>query len=530
MSHPFQVNCYGAETVSIPSDKYPDTRTVILICLLLVIGTLLVYAQVGSHGFVSYDDEVYVTHNPYVTSGVTGKNIITAFTSRGQFNGNWHPVTWLSHMLDYQLYGANAGGHHLTSVICHTISTIILLLFLLRHTGALWQSAFVAGMFALHPLHVESVAWVAERKDVLSALFGFSSLFLYAEYALTRKSALYLLSLGFFIIALLSKPMLVTLPVLMLLVDYWPLGRYRIGDRSALHHFQRVAAAMVVEKIPFIICSAAVCLITLFTQSQAITTLPLRYRVDNALTAYLRYIGKALWPVDLAVLYPFQHPLPLWKVACSLVLLSLITAAAIRAGRRYQYLAVGWFWFLFTLTPVIGLIQVGFQSHADRYTYIPLTGLCIMVAWGCTDLAGKAASRRTFLALVGGAVLVASAVVSWRQAAFWRDSNSLYQHTITVTTGNFLIHYNLGKVLAEQGDQGGAISHYREALKIKPNDRKIRGSLAIAYAEYGDLDAAIEEFRTALAQDPHDSKMQKNLDIALARKKQRQEGKNGVLR
>lgn len=485
--------------------------------------TLLVYSQVRNHEFISYDDEVYVTKNPHVLIGITAENIIRAFTYLVQFNGNWHPVTWLSHMTDVQLYGMNAGAHHITSVVIHTASSAILLLLLFRLTGALWQSAFVAAMFALHPMHVESVAWVAERKDVLSAFFGLLTLLFYSEFVAKRKSAMYILALVSYVLGLMSKSMLVTLPFVMLLIDYWPLDRYRLGKEYSLRQITSSALALVKEKITFFACSLSICFLTIYTQSAAITALPLRLRIENVLIAYVRYIGKALWPTDLAVLYPLHYPFTPWKVAGSTIVLLLFSVTAIRVRRRYPYVAVGWFWFLITLIPVIGLIQVGFQSIADRYSYIPLIGFFIVIAWGSADLTNGLKYRKAILALLGWAVVLISAALTWQQLGYWRDSISLYQHTIRVTTGNYTIHYNLGKALAEKGDQSGAIKQFQEGLKSKPNNIRMRGSLGIALAENGDLEAAIREFQYALRINPNDPKMQKNLEVAFTRKRMREE-------
>jgi len=476
--------------------------------------------QVGNHEFVNYDDEVYVTKNPHVASGITAKNIVWAFTSI--YGCNWHPITCLSHMTDVELYGMDPRGHHLTSVIIHIVSTLLLLFLLLRLTGALWPSAFVAALFALHPLHVESVAWVAERKDVLSALFWFFTLIIYAEFTANRKPALYFLALFTFILGLMSKPMLVTLPVVMLLLDFWPLNRVVHGDHDpGLRQLSDRVRALVKEKIPFLACSLLSGIVTIYAQTGAMSDLkfvPVPLRIENALIAYVTYIGKTLWPKDLAMLYPYSQELPLWQAIGSLLVLLLVSVATIRAGRKYPYLAVGWFWFLITLVPVIGLIQVGSQSMADRYTYIPLIGLFIMAAWGARDLAKNLPHREVILALLAAAVIITSAVVTWQQVGYWRDSITLYRHTLQVTSDNYTIHYNMGLTLERLKDMDGAIREYQEAVRINPGYKLAHGSLGTVLASKGELDAAIGEYQAALQIDPDYQDVHNNLGLALSRK------------
>jgi len=466
-------------------------RYVILISMALIIMTLAVYWQTGNHAFLNLDDNVYVTENPHVTTGITVANIIWAFTSVDEITSNWHPVTWLSHMADVQLYGMNPRGHHLTNVFFHTSCTVLLFLLFSRLTGALWQSAFVAAMFAIHPLHVESVAWVAERKDVLSAFFGFLSLLMYAEFTAKRKPALYLLALFSFILGLMSKPMLVTLPAVMLLLDYWPLERYRHeGEEQGLRHLAGAVMDLVKEKIPFFACSLLSAVVTIYAQRKggamhSLDDLPLMIRISNALIAYVKYIGKTVWPSDLAVYYPFPLSLPLWQVIGSLLVLLLLSAAAIRAGRRHPYFAVGWFWFIVTLVPVIGFIQVGTQSMADRYTYIPQTGLFIMAAWGVTELTVNVQYRQAILSLFAAAFIIISAALTWQQLGYWRDNISLFRHTLRVTDNNFVIHFNLGLALANKGYTDAAIEEYIKAFGVNP---------AFDNAHY-DLKSAIDQIK-----------------------------------
>jgi protein O-mannosyl-transferase len=504
------------------SGKDVHTNSVILICLLLVLVTLAVYMQVGSHQFLNLDDPSYVTENPHVLSGITVNSVSWAFSSVDA--GNWHPITWLSHLADVQLYGVNPRGHHLTNVVIHILSSVLLLLFLLRASGSLWQSSFVAALFALHPLHVESVAWVAERKDVLSAFFGFAALFFYAEYVAKQETKFYLLSFVLFLLGLMSKPMLVTLPIVMLLMDFWPLERYPHAEPQQRTRISSgPMPALIKEKIPFFACSLVSGLVTIYAQQKggatsSLTGLPFIVRLENALVAYVTYLIKTLWPSDLAVLYPFPLSLPLWQVIGSLLLLSLVTVVTLKLSRRHPFLAMGWFWFLITLVPVIGLVQVGSQAMADRYAYLPAIGLFIMVAWGVPILAKDFKYRTAMLSLLAGAVIVASAAVTWQQLGYWRDNISLYRHALAVTSGSYLVHSNLGVALDEKGDLDSAISEYREAIRISPEKFDAHGNLGLALIGKGDLDGAVRECQAALRLSPANSNSHYNLGVALAQK------------
>jgi len=495
-------------------------RNIVLICIALIVIIFAVYMQVGNYQFVILDDDAYVVSNRHVANGITGKNIIWAFST--VYKANWHPITWLSHMADVQLYGMNPHGHHLTNVVFHIASTLLLLILLLRLTGAFWQSSFVAALFALHPLHVESVAWVAERKDVLSAFFWFLTLILYVEFLGNRKPALYILSLISFMLGLMSKPMLVTLPVVMILIDFWPLNRFQTEEKDlGVHELLGRAIPLIYEKIPFFACSLLSAAVTIYAQNKGgairnIDVIPFMLRIKNILTAYVTYIGKTLWPHDLAVFYPFPLSIPLWQVICSGLVLILISTAAIRAWRRHPYFAMGWLWFLITLVPVIGLIQVGEQSLADRYSYIPLIGLFVVVAWGVADMTKGLHNQQSILALLAGAVLISSASLTWQQTRYWRDSISLFQHALQVTTRNDFIHYSLGNALASKGDLDAAILEYQEALRISPNSTIAHNNLGAAHAKKGDLTAAIQEYQEALRVSPNDSEAYNNLGGAFA--------------
>ena len=505
-------------------DRDGRMRSLILTCIALIVIVFALFLQAGEHQFLDYDDGVYITENSHVSSGITGENILWAFTS--VYAGNWHPVTWLSHMADVQCYGMNPRGHHLTNVGIHALSTAILFLFLFRLTGARWQSLFVAALFALHPLHVESVAWVAERKDVLSGFFGFLALLFYSEYAVKRRLLLYLLCLFSFVLGLMSKPMLVTLPIVMVMLDYWPLGRYQHEEEErgrGLRRFFRSTVVLVKEKIPFFVCSFCSGIVTIYAQHSGgamsdLDVVSLWLRVENALIAYVSYIGKTFWPHYLALFYPLSFYNPLWQTISSLLVLFFVSAAVVWARHHYPYLAVGWFWFIITLVPVIGFIQVGGQSMADRYSYIPVTGLFIMTAWGCADLTKGLRHREGILALLASAIIAASTALTWQQLNYWRDSISLYRHTVQATEGNYWIHYNLGVALADKGDLDAAIREYRETLRIKPDYAKAHNNLGFTLATKGNLDAAIREFREALRINPRDINFHNNLGLVLARK------------
>jgi protein O-mannosyl-transferase len=512
-------------------------RRVVVLGAVLAVLTLSVYLQAGNHPFLAFDDKVYVTENPHVSGGLTGTNVLWALTSVDVFN--WHPLTWLSHMSDVELYGMDPRGHHLTNVGLHAVSAVLLLVLLFRITGGVWQSFFVAALFALHPLHVESVAWVAERKDVLSALFWMLSLLFYAAYAARRGTdsrgegrgtgsceasplGPYLGSLLCFMLGLMSKPMLVTLPLVMLLVDLWPLGRLRLDAREPGEAgWPGRAMLLIREKIPFFVCSLGSGIVTIYAQhtggaTRSLVAVPFLLRVENALTAYLSYLGKIFWPRDLAILYPYPSAIPLWQAAAALLLLGAVSAAALRYARRYPFLATGWFWYLVTLLPVIGILQVGDQSMADRYSYLPSIGISIMIAWGVPELVAGWKQGRVLLALAACGVLVALTALTWHQLGYWRDGITLYRHTLQVTSANPIITYNLGVAHAELGDLDAAMESYREVLRMQPAEVKALNNLGMAFAARGDWGGAIRTYREGLRSNPGNAPLHFNLGIALA--------------
>jgi tetratricopeptide (TPR) repeat protein len=452
--------------------------TDLLVCLGLVAVTWAVFGQTLAHDFVNFDDHVYVYENPLVIRGLSAEGIIGAFTHTHA--RNWHPLTTLSHMLDCQLYGLNAGGHHLTNVILHTISVLLLFLVLKQMTGAFWQSAFVAGVFAIHPLHVESVAWIAERKDVLSAVFFMLTLAAYARYARAPSAPRYLLVALFFAFGLMSKPMLVTLPFVLLLLDYWPLGRLG-GQKSEVGSRLR---KLITEKIPLFALSALSCIATLFAQGpSAIDQLPFLWRLNNTFVSYVTYIWQMLWPARLAVFYP--HPndsLPLVEVTVGIAFLVGVSLLVIYLRRTKPYLVTGWFWYLGMLIPVIGLVQVGEQAHADRYTYLPQIGLYIMIAWTVGDLLSQS-TLRVRGALIGVAAalaIVSLGVRAFGQASYWKSSETLWNHTLTVTGENDVAHNNLGFLFLRRGELEKAISEFQAALNIRSTNSETHYSLGAA--------------------------------------------------
>lgn len=482
-----------------------DRRLVPLICVLLALFTIGAYWQVTGHQFVNYDDDDYVASNPRIRA----IDAVWAFTTFHE--ANWHPLTWLSHMIDYRLFGLNAGWHHATNLLLHIASTILLFLVLRRMTGFTWRAAFVAALFAIHPLHVESVAWVAERKDVLSTFFLMLALLAYARYAEHPGIGRYLLVMGAFALGLMSKPMLVTLPVILLLLDWWPLGRVSNGKGWTLRR-------LVIEKLPLIALAAASGVITFIAQDRGLAVgslehYPIGVRIANALVAYVSYLVKMVYPTKLTVFYP--HPessLPMWQVIGSAVILLGVTALVLRVRRTRPYLAVGWLWYLVTLLPVIGLVQVGMQAMADRYTYVPLVGAFVAVAW----LIGRIVPIRLVRLL---AVLIVAALMplTWRQVGCWRDSETLFRHALAVTERNAVAENNLGLALVEQKQFDEAVGHHRSAVEYAPDWADARYSLGAALLRNDQPAEAVAEFEAALTIDGNHASAHQNLGAALIR-------------
>jgi tetratricopeptide (TPR) repeat protein len=438
----------------------------------LVLATLAVYAQVAGHQFVGLDDDRYVRDNPVVARGLTPRGIIWAFTTF--YQANWHPLTWLSHMLDVQTFGLWAGGHLLMNAAIHAANAVLVFFFLRRITGAVWRSGIVAALFALHPLHVESVAWAAERKDTLAAFFGLLALIAYARYvAREAKFAWVALWLA---LGLMAKPMLVTWPFVFLLLDYWPLRRVQWDSAGGVSGFARGWWPLIGEKLVLFALVGASMVVTYFAQSyggavRALEESPLALRLSNISVAYAKYLGATFVPNDLAVYYPFAlGGIPAWQVAGALVLLAAVSVFVLWQARARPYLIVGWLWFVGTLVPVIGLVQVGGQTMADRYHYLPSIGLFTALVFGVAELATRARVGRAVIAAVAGVILLACAFLTAKQTAYWRNSETLFTRTLAVTPPNLLIRYNLGHALLQQRRFDEALVHLAEALRIDPND------------------------------------------------------------
>lgn len=497
----------------------------------LILITLAVYWQVRHHEFVNYDDNEYVTENHIVRKGFTIDSVLWAFTT-GR-NANWNPVTWLSHMLDYQLYGLNPGGHHVTNVIIHLVNTLLLFVIFRYMTGKFWKSFFVAAFFAVHPLAVDSVAWIAERKGVLSAFFFILTLGAYAFYCKHPGMKRYITVIIFFALGLMAKPILVTLPFVLLLSDYWPLKRFSSGQsvtvfdsylRKSVKGTNKgfVILPFVIEKIPLFLLSIASSVVTFIVQREggavkSFDIYPLSIRMDNALVSYMRYIGKIFWPHNLAVYYP--HPgesLPVWQIVGAAIVLLTVTGFMVWKVRQYPYLFVGWFWYLGILIPVIGLVQVGSHAMADRYTYIPIIGILIMIVWGIPDIIKKRRHRDNVLAFITGVLLLASAVQSWFQVRCWHDSGSLFEHALQVTSGNYVAYTSLGSFFAERGRLTEAIPQFTEAIRIKPTYYLAHNNLGAALIRQGNLDEGIIHLTEALKINPHISIAHNNLGAAYA--------------
>ena len=498
----------------------------LLVFLLLVAVILAVFWQVKDYQLVNYDDDVYVTDNPHVRMGLEGEGVIWAFTA--VHAGYWIPLTWLSYMLDYEVYGLNPGGFHLTNVLLHLVSALLLYLVFRRMTGARWRSAFVAGLFALHPLQVESVAWVTERKDVLSTLFWMLTLLTYVLYAEHPRTTRYLALLAAFSLGLMAKPMLVTIPFVLLLLDFWPLHRLGPSASPPVTEPSETArptvrftplSRLISEKIPLLAIAATVSFLAYFTQEMggAVRSLegwPLNLRIANALVSYVTYLAKAIWPRRLAVFYPYPESIPWWQAAGAGFLLVALSILVIRARRRCPYLTVGWLWFFTTLLPVIGLVQVGLQAMADRFTYVPIIGLAIIVGWGVPELLASYRSRPVVLAVSAAIVLSVLTARSWVQLQHWRNSTVLFEHALQVTHRNYLAHNNLGAALFNQGKIEEAINHYYQAVQIRPDYERAYFNLGNGFAELGNIDAARRYYAKAPSFKPAEAR--NNLGRALA--------------
>jgi protein O-mannosyl-transferase len=499
-----------AETPSAASNRLfgPNHRNDFLICFLLAASALLVFAQAGWFGFINYDDPDYVTNNFHVRNGLNAGNVVWAFTSG--YASNWFPLTWLSHMADCQFFGLESGLHHLSNVFLHLLSTLILYLSFRRMTGAYWPSAFTAFVFGTHPLHVESVAWISERKDVLSAFCWMLTLWNYARYAERPNGVRYILTLITFSLGLMSKPMVVTLPFVLLLLDFWPLRR--LGDLRRA----------ILEKIPFVILSVVVSIVTYIVQYRGgavipLGAVPLIRRLGNALQSYLTYLLQTFFPVRLSVFYPFPDHIPVWKGVAAAIVLIAITALVLRRWRDLPWLGVGWLWYLGALVPVIGLVQVGNQAHADRYTYIPMIGLTIMLAWGSLEIWKRRSGIKRAILVAGCTVCVATIATARIQMRYWRDSESLFRHALAVTEENYVAWNGLGQALNNQGHFEEAARCYREAIRARPADPDGYNNLGEVLLSLGDISGAAAQAAESLRLNPNLPEAHINLGAALNR-------------
>jgi len=513
-----------------PAAQLPESRKarqlVVLIAIILAAGAFCAFLPVVKLDFTNYDDPDYLTENPAVKAGLTLRGLIWAFSSF--HSGNWHPMTWLSHMLDCTIFGLNAAGHHFTNVIIHTANSVVLFILLRSLTGALWRSALVAALFALHPLHVESVAWVSERKDVLSTFFGLLAIWAYTGYvrnlgSSARGTACYALALFAFALSLMSKAMLVTLPFVLLLLDYWPCGRLLFGKPGKSRTPDR---RVILEKLPFFALSAVLCVITFLAQKSAgaiapLEEIPFGARVTNAVVAYNRYLFKIVWPTNLAVIYPVQLNWGVLTIVASVMVLAGITTMALWQLRRRPYLMFGWVWFVGTLVPVIGLVQVGNQSMADRYTYFPSVGLFLMISWGLGELVLNRATlqgQAWIPGLVAGLMVLGCVALTEGQLRHWRNTETLFRHAVEVTRNNFVAYNSLGFCYSDRHEIGPAETCFRAAVAINPGNPFSWSGLARVSLQREDYDEAIANCQAALVRNPRLAEAHATLGQALVKK------------
>ncbi len=505
-----------------------DTSRKLIICLFLVIITLAVFWSVKDYEFIHYDDDLYMVDNSRVQDGLSLESVKWAFST--SHTGNWYPLTWLSLMLDFELYGLSPAGYHWSNLLFHIANTLLLFFLLSGITGAVYKSAFVAALFALHPLHVESVAWVSERKDVLSTFFLMLTMDAYVKFVEKPGIIKYLFVLIAFSLGLMAKSMLVTLPFVLLLMDFWPLERFsrRQPPDSMIisNQVQSISTGhdtsirrLIYEKIPLIALTIPVSMVAIIAQRQAgalqpIEWLPFDMRMANALISYVLYIWKMLIPSNLSVLYPHPGIWPMWQVVLSGLFLGLVSAAVLRWGRQYPYLPVGWFWYLGTLVPVIGLLQIGSQAMADRYSYIPLIGLFIMAAWGTADVLKKYRYRQAILGSLALISIIGSITVTSQQLRYWQNGITLFRHNIATTTPSYINHYNLGVTLMDKGDYAEAISEFQKALQLRPDSAAAHNNLGISLYGQGEIQKAVNEYKAALMLKPDHVNAHMNLAMA----------------
>jgi protein O-mannosyl-transferase len=529
---------------------------ILLICAFLTGLTLLVYWHVQFFDFIDFDDNIYILENSHVQTGLTARNILWSFKTTD--TANWHPLTWLSLMVDFNLYKLNPAGYHWTNLLIHIANALLLFAFLQKTTKEIWKSTLVAVIFSIHPLNIESVAWIAERKNVLSTFFWLLTMLVYVFYREAPSLKRYMLVVLTFVLGLMTKPFLVTLPFILILLDYWPLQRISLEfSKKPAGGYRWRDYGLMVEKLPLIILAALSCVITLYAAQEggAIKTLqkyPLDTRFLNALISYMMYLKRMIWPYNLAIFYPHEEITSFIEVAAACSLISIITIFVLFTNRRWRYLFVGWFWYLGTMVPVIGLIQVGFQSMADRYAYVPLIGIFIMSTWGLSDLFSKFHVRRVLVTITALMVVAFFVIASWQQLQNWKNSMTVFQHALKVTKKNYQAHLGIGNDLILKGNIQGALSHYQDALRfnpdhpdvrnnygnilmglgkyeealdqyqrslrIKPNQAKVYNNMGVLFAKKGGLDIAIEYFQKALMIDPEYLSARGNLKIAVEEK------------
>ena len=489
-----------------------------LIVIFLIFASFIAYIRILGNGFVSFDDYRYIVENNHIKSGINPESIKWAFSA--VVFSNWHPLTWLSHMLDWSLFKDYAGGHHLISLLLHIGSVLFLFFFLNRMTKNLWASAFAAALFSLHPLRVESVAWATERKDVLSMFFGLAALYAYALYTEKYQSSKYFLCLILFALSLMTKPMLVTLPFVLLLLDYWPLDLWPKEISAPVKNRGHLIGRLLGEKTPFIFLTIVSSIMTLWAQNKggavaSLEYLPFPARIANAVISYVSYLGKIFSPVALAVFYPYEHSFPLWQILVSCFILIGITIVVIYALKKMPFLFVGWFWYLGTLIPIIGLVQVGKQAMADRYTYLPSIGIAIMLAWGIPLLFPRKDMRKKILFPAGIAYLIILAVLTWQQCSYWKNSTILFNHALQVTKDNYLAHNARGITYGELGQYQRAIEDFNKAIGLKQDYADAYYNRGFAYVKLGQYQLAIEDFNETIRLKPDYEEARRLLKSAL---------------
>lgn len=514
-----------------PRQRAGDRAALPIVCVLLVSAIIAVYAQSVAYDFITVDDSLYVTNNGHVKEGFTRQSVCWAFTGTGA--GNWHPLTWISLMVDHRISDLNPSSYHRTNIALHVLNTLLLLLVFRRLTGSLWRSSFVAALFALHPLHVESVAWISERKDVLSTLCWLSGIWIYISYVRRQSAARYAALAGVFVLGIMAKPMLVSFPVTLLLLDIWPLRRLSPGTNRPA-----TVTKLVLEKTPLFAITIASCFVTLWAQRTGgaiagFEQLPFSFRLSNAMVSYMAYLAKFVWPFHLALFYP--HPantLEVWKILASLIALAGVTGYSIRAAGKRPYLTFGWLWYLITPVPVIGIVQVGSQALADRYTYVPFLGIFVLIAWGVPDLmgrvfgaAGETGSRPAVaLGTTACMVLMALATLSYKQVQYWKDDIAAWTHAVAVTPPNAFAEYNLARALDTKHRDHEAIAHYQEAVRMDPNRSEAFNNLGIVLMNEGRYEEAKSALESALRVKPNYAKALCNLGVLLCKMKHYDEG------